>query len=309
MAMGVYDGSARQFGDDLAPSGPAPAAAPRVVPEDFVSQSAGAELREAKFFGTVFAVPFLIGLGFLARGETGALFLTFFSAPFLLAGGYGVRKIFRKQNERKAIYRHGLVAAATVYSCRSVAHTMYHTNRKTTVKHHVHEVEWTFVVGGQRFEGSAKAASAYAARLQAGDPLWVLVDPNDFGQSMEWPIGFALNENSATAPQDGVDPAASIRVQDQLLSERDDTSPSLDPVTEDVIHDYSSPIGRVLSAIVGLAHTGIPLLFLFGSIPVLMESSASQRLVLLAVLTIPVFFVINGVKLIARALKGGHTET
>ena len=308
MAMGVYDGSARQFGDGTAPSGPAPAAAPRVVPEDFVSQSAGAELREAKFFGTVFAVPFLIGLGFLARGETGALFLTFFSAPFLLAGGYGVRKIFRKQNERKAIYQHGLVAAATVYSCRSVAHTMYRTNRKTTVKHHVHEVEWTFVVGGQRFEGSAKAASAYAARLQAGDPLWVLVDPNDFGQSMEWPIGFALTENSATAPQDGVDPAPSIGLQD-AASTRRITPTAPPPVIEEVVRDPNGATVRAMSLIVGLGHIGLPLVFIWGILQVVAESDSTQRLVLLAVLIIPVFFVINGVKLIARALKGGHTET
>ena len=308
MAMGVYDGSARQFGDDLAPSGPAPAAAPRVVPEDFVSQSAGAELKQFRFAAAAFGFFTLIGLIFFASGETGGLVFALLTVPFLLGLAYEVRKLLHHQDERKRIYQHGLIAAATVHSCRSVGHTIRHSNTRATIEHHVHEVDWTFVVGGHRFEGSTKAASAYAARLHPGDPLWVLVDPNDFGQSMEWPIGFALTENSATAPQDGVDPAPSIGLQD-AASTRRITPTAPPPVIEEVVRDPNGAPVRVMSLIVGLGHIGLPLVFIWGILQVVAESDSTQRLVLLAFLIIPVFFVINGVKLIAQALKGGHTES
>ena len=40
--------------------------------------------------------------------------------------------------------------------------------------------------------------------LRPGDPIWVLTDPNDFTQSMEWPAGFILAEGNETAPQDRI---------------------------------------------------------------------------------------------------------
>ena len=45
----------------------------------------------------------------------------------------------------------------------------------------------------------------HCAHLRAGDPIWTLVDPNDFTQSIEWPAGFVLDECDVAAPQDRID--------------------------------------------------------------------------------------------------------
>ena len=308
MAMGVYDGSARQLGEGVAPNGPAPAAAPRVVPEDFVSQSAGAELKQFRLFAAVFGFFTLLGLLFFASGRAGGLVFTLLTVPFLLGLAYEVRKVLRKQNERKRIYQEGLIAPATVHSCRSVGHTIRHSNTRATIEHHVHEVDWTFVVGGRRFEGSAKAASEYAAPLQPGDPLWVLVDPNDFNQSMEWPIGFALTEDSATAPQDGVDPARSIGPQDAATSTpRAAAAPP--PVVEEIVHNPHSPSGRGPKIIIALVHIVFASVFFRFLTPAFIEAGAVERLVLLAFLIIPTMLLVNAVKLIVQTIKAIHTET
>ena len=63
-------------------------------------------------------------------------------------------------------------------------------------------MKWAFDVGGAKFSGSTNVASERVESLRPGDPIWVLTDPNDFTQSMEWPAGFILAEGNETAPQD-----------------------------------------------------------------------------------------------------------
>ena len=115
-----------------------------------------------------------------------------------------VRAIRTGNQQRAQIYRDGLITTATVISNRTIMKDSGGTRENPVTTDFLNEVKWAFDVGGTEFSGSTRVASARVESLRRGDPIWVLTDPNDFNQSMEWPAGFILAEGNVTAPQDRI---------------------------------------------------------------------------------------------------------
>lgn len=193
--------------DTHEPKGTPPPRAPRTIPADFVQRSAGPELRRIGLFAAVAGFFFLIGLGVVLAGNgTGFIFMVF-TAPMGVAVGNEARKVLSAQKVRKRIFEYGIAATGTVHTLKAVATDMRDEGyERWSSKDFLHEVTWSYRIGDSRFSGGTKVASPNVAHLAAGDPIWVLVDPNDHTMSMEWPIGFIHDENTlpalgtATAP-------------------------------------------------------------------------------------------------------------
>ena len=114
------------------------------------------------------------------------------------------RRYRRSYQRRQCIYREGLIGTGTIEQIRPVMTDTTTRGSHTTTTHIVHEVLWSLSVGGQRFTSSTNVDSQKVAHLRVGDPIWILVDPNDFSQSIEWPAGFVIAESTETTPQDRI---------------------------------------------------------------------------------------------------------
>ena len=205
MSMGSFGGRISKLGDGLAPSGPVPPAAPRAVPEDLLMQSKGTEIKRLALGCAVISFFILIGLFAIASGSVGGGFVTVaFSLLILRLMWPDVRAIRTGNQQRMQIYRDGLITTATVTSNRTIMQDSRGTKRNPIMIDVLNEVKWAFDVGGAEFSGSTNVASERVESLRPGDPIWVLTDPNDFTQSMEWPAGFILAEGNETAPQDRI---------------------------------------------------------------------------------------------------------
>ena len=205
MSLGSYGAPISQLGKGIAPSGPVPPAAPRAVPEDLLMQSSGAEIKRLALGCAIPSFFLLIGLFVIASGSVGGGFVwVAFSLLILRLVWSSVRAIRTGNQQRTQIYRDGLITTATVVSNRTIMRDSLGTRRNPVTTDVLNEVKWTFDVGGAEFSGSTKVASERVESLRRGDPIWVLTDPNDFKQSMEWPAGFILAEGNVTAPQDRI---------------------------------------------------------------------------------------------------------
>ena len=203
MSLGSFGGRISKLGDGLAPSGPVPPAAPRAVPEDLLMQSKGTEIKWLALGCAAISFFILIGLFAIASGSVGTGFvIVAFSLLILRLIWPAVRAIRTGNQQRMQIYRSGLITTATVTSNRTIMQDSRGTKRNPIMIDVLNEVTWAFDVGGAEFSGSTNVASERVESLRPGDPIWVLTEPNDFTQSMEWPAGFILAEGNETAPQD-----------------------------------------------------------------------------------------------------------
>ena len=168
-------------------------------------QSSGAEIKRLALGCAVISFFILIGLFSIASGSVGGGFVIVAFSLFLLRLVWpAVRGIRTGSEQRTQIYRDGLITTATVISNRTIMKDSRGTRKKSITTDVLNEVKWAFDVGGVEFSGSTKVASERVESLRRGDPIWVLTDPNDFKQSMEWPAGFILAEGNVTAPQDRI---------------------------------------------------------------------------------------------------------
>ena len=168
-------------------------------------QSSGTEIKQLALGCAITSFFLLIGLFSIASGSVGGGFVTVaFSLLSLRLVWPSVRAIRTGNQRRTQIYRDGLITTATVVSNRTIMKDSRGTRRSLITTDVLNEVKWTVDVGGAEFSGSTKVASERVESLRRGDPIWVLTDPNDFNQSMEWPAGFILAEGNETAPQDRI---------------------------------------------------------------------------------------------------------
>ena len=206
MAMKRFGDSVQQLGESIPPTGPTPPTAPRTVPHDLLVQSWGREMGRFALGIAVLTGFTLIGFAVAFSGSLGGGIVFLFACLMLwIIFGGAARRFHTSHKRREVIYRDGIVATGTVEQIRAVMTDTSTTRGNTTVTHIVHEVQWSFSVGGRRFAGSTHADSRKVAHLRLGDPIWLLVDPNDFTQSMEWPAGFVIAESTETTPQDRIE--------------------------------------------------------------------------------------------------------
>ena len=126
---------------------------------------------------TIFVV---IGIGLLIAGNSGGRFMTLFPLIHLTIGVGLLRHVFRQVFGRRKLYENGEVAMATV---DGVGH-----NRKVRVNgRSPYELSWSFDVDGHRYSDTRSSFDERVFDFSPGDRLWVLYNPDDPEESVEWP--------------------------------------------------------------------------------------------------------------------------
>lgn len=134
--------------------------------------------------GIVFTAAALIlvltGLGLVIGGNAGGLFLMLFPLIHLLIGVGTLWYVFGRRRRRLRIYRMGEVAMATIDGVGQ--------NRSIKVNgRNPYEMTWSFDVDGHRFHDKKSSFDERLLDFAPGDRLWVLYDPADPEESVEWP--------------------------------------------------------------------------------------------------------------------------
>lgn len=163
------------------PVGPRPGPAPRDVKVRLRDQAGGLVLLIIGAAFTFIASIFIfIGIGLLLAGNSTGVFFTLFPLIHLAFGlgmlGYSIGT----RAKRRRLYRDGEVAMATV---EGVGY-----NRRMRVNgRNPYELVWTFDVAGHRYHERRSTFSEEAMTFTPGDRMWVLYDPDDPEDSVEWP--------------------------------------------------------------------------------------------------------------------------
>ena len=177
IGLEAIDASRRRF----EPVGERPGPAPRDIDVSLRDQPGGLVLLIVGGVFTVIAsIIILAGIATLVAGEASGLLMVLIPLVHLAVGLGLLLWAFRTRAKRQDLYRHGEVAMATI---DGVGY-----NRSVRVNgRHPYELVWTFDVAGHRYHDKRSTFADEAMTFAPGDRLWVLYDPNDPEQSVEWP--------------------------------------------------------------------------------------------------------------------------
>ena len=168
------------FEPKLAP----PARAPRVPPEEVMSKSDSVWLYlpagTMSFFAVVLAASAIFSF---ATGEVLRAVLTT-AATGLIGFTFGpqLARTHRTRKMRQHLYPNGVAATA------SIERTRFHRQIKLMGRNRrLFVVDWTFDVDGTAFHGTRMTSNRALHEYGEGDVIWVLYNPIDPSQSVEWP--------------------------------------------------------------------------------------------------------------------------
>ncbi len=163
------------------PAGLRPAPAPRDVEVRLRDQTGGTVLlMVGGIFASIASIFIVVGLGMLLAGESEGLFFALFPMIHFAVGAGLLVFMFRSRAKRRRIYRDGEVAMATI---EGVGY-----NRKVRVNgSNPYELVWTFDLDGHRYHDKRSTFNEQAMTFVPGDRMWVLYDPADPEESVEWP--------------------------------------------------------------------------------------------------------------------------
>lgn len=163
------------------PDGTRPPEAPRDVTLRLRDMPGGTVLLMVGGIFTAVAVPIVVsGLVVLASGTSGGAFITLFPLIHLTIGVALVRYVFLRRRKAQDIYRHGTVSMATV---DGVGY-----NRSLRVNgRNPYELVWSLEVQGHRYSDKKSSFDERVMTFAPGDRMWVIYDPNDPEESVEWP--------------------------------------------------------------------------------------------------------------------------
>jgi len=166
--------------DNFEPNAPVPSAPPRPLPPGLTGVAGSTTLT---IIGAVFTlmslVCFAIGLGLLIAGLPAGFYLLLIPSIHFAVGLWLLSRVLNTRRKRRRIYSIGVAAAATID--RTGYATMRINNRRP------YEIGWTFYLDGRPFHDKRATFSKAAADIVEGQRLWVLFDPEDPTQSVEWP--------------------------------------------------------------------------------------------------------------------------
>ena len=163
------------------PDGMRPGPAPRDISVSIGDMAAGwALVFGGGIFAAAAAVFIAVGIGMLVSGNGGGIFFALFPLIHLVVGLVLLLIPLRNRARRQRIYRHGEVTMARI---DAVGY-----DRSLTVNgENPYEVVWTFDIDGHRYHDKRSTFSTDAQRFRPGDPIWIIYDPFDPEESVEWP--------------------------------------------------------------------------------------------------------------------------
>ena len=121
-----------------------------------------------------------VGLVALANGASEGLFFLLFPLIHLTVGIAMLVYGLGRRAKRRHIYREGDVTMGTI---EGVGY-----NRSIRVnRRNPYELVWSFEVAGHRYHDKHSTFDEQVMQLVPGDRIWVLYDPSDPEESVEWP--------------------------------------------------------------------------------------------------------------------------
>ena len=167
--------------DIVQPATPPPSPAPRDTSGvDGIHGLVSIEILMGALF-VVFPLFFVcLGLTFLFADDTVweirlfGLAFALFPTMHIRAGVRLLRNTIERTFLRQHLYANGTPTPAVV-------------NELTSGRRNTYTLRWTYVVDGERFEGSVTGISADPDQFKPGASIWVVVDSDDPSKSAEWP--------------------------------------------------------------------------------------------------------------------------
>lgn len=165
--------------EQLEPAGPIPASAPRQLPSGVFGAAEGPGMMMFGAMFTIIPVIFIIvGVGIVASGDLGGLFFALFPLIHLSIGVLTIYNVVSTRRRRVKLYANGVAATAKIDRSRKTKTRI--NNRR------LNEFEWTFYVHDQPFHGKRRSLNPKALDFVEGQRIWVLYDPADPTDSVEW---------------------------------------------------------------------------------------------------------------------------
>lgn len=162
----------------------APPAPPRRIPSQYRSRITGFLSSFLMLFGSIWGVVgtifFVVGIFLLM---VFALLGGIFTAIGGIFGGIGWYLVYRGRREaldRLALFENGIAVQGQLVSVFRDA--SYRKNRQ-----YAWAVEYVYEVEGERYGDTVHGFDPVLSTRKAGEPIWVVVDPQDRSKSELWP--------------------------------------------------------------------------------------------------------------------------
>ncbi len=158
-----------------------PPPAPRELPAG-VTGAAGAKVLAwvGGIFTAIASIIIVIGLGLLVAGESAGFYVVLIPMIHLIIGVGLLVFVVRRRRYRHRLYQHGVDAMAVVQGVGF--------NRRVRINGtHPYELAWSFDIDGHTFHDTRSTMNDAILTLGVGDRIWVLYDPEDPEESVEWP--------------------------------------------------------------------------------------------------------------------------
>ncbi len=164
------------------PAGAPPPTAPRQVPRGAAGAGGPPVLMLVGAMFTGLALLFMvIGLSvYVSTREFGALLFGLFPIVHLVIGVVLLAHSLRQRSRRKRLFANGMAATATI------DRVGLNTNMRINGRH-PYEIGWTFYLHDIAYHGKRSSMNDRLGDFAEGDRIWVLHDPADPTESVEWP--------------------------------------------------------------------------------------------------------------------------
>lgn len=163
------------------PASSAPEPAPRVLPSGVTGRpGTPALLLGGALFAGVALVFMIGGIVQLLEGNGDGIGLALFPILHFAIGILLLWMALSVWFKRRRLYREGIPVVAVIDSIGKDASTK--VNGRSPF-----EMHWTFYLGDDPWHGKRSSMNHALQDFGAGDRIWVLYDPDDPSDSVEWP--------------------------------------------------------------------------------------------------------------------------
>lgn len=132
------------------------------------------------FFMAIASIFIIVGIGMLISGTIQGLFFVLFPMIHFVIGAVVATSGLRTRNRRKNLIIEGDVAVGTI--------TSIGRERKVKINgRHPYKITYAFEHGGTPYNGKHSTMNEELRRYGEKDRLWVLFEPSDPSNNMEWP--------------------------------------------------------------------------------------------------------------------------
>ena len=163
------------------PAGLPPTSAPRPVPNGAQPGLANVKAIGGAIFVGISSIFIAIGISnFVATPGIGSLVFSLFPLIHFSIGIGLLISVWSTWQKRRHIYANGIAATATID--RIGIDTTVKVNGRSP-----NEIEWTYYINDVPYHGRHSSMKLSRNRFREGDRIWILYDPNEPSESVEWP--------------------------------------------------------------------------------------------------------------------------